>query len=55
MPSRLRAPTRSSSRTCSVEARVALLEARRGELDRLAKRLLEARELERVDIVSVLG
>jgi DNA-binding SARP family transcriptional activator len=38
-----------------VEARVALLEARRGELDRLAKRLLEARELERVDIVSVLG
>jgi cell division protease FtsH len=34
---------------------LALLEARRGELDRLAKRLLEARELERVDIVSVLG
>jgi cell division protease FtsH len=34
---------------------LALLEARRGELDKLAKRLLEARELERVDIVSVLG
>jgi cell division protease FtsH len=34
---------------------LALLEAHRGELDRLAKRLLEASELERVDIVSVLG
>ena len=34
---------------------LALLEGRRGELDKLAKRLLEARELERVDIVSVLG
>jgi cell division protease FtsH len=34
---------------------LALLKARRGELDKLAKRLLEARELERVDIVSVLG
>jgi cell division protease FtsH len=34
---------------------LALLEAHRGALDKLAKRLLEARELERVDIVSVLG
>jgi hypothetical protein len=34
---------------------LALLEAHRRELDKLAKRLLEAREFERVDIVSVLG
>jgi len=34
---------------------LALLEAHRRELDKLAKRLLEARELERVDIVSALG
>jgi cell division protease FtsH len=34
---------------------LALLEAHRRELDKLSKRLLEARELERVDIVSVLG
>jgi cell division protease FtsH len=34
---------------------LALLEAHRRELDKLVKRLLEARELERVDIVSVLG
>jgi cell division protease FtsH len=33
---------------------LALLEAHRRELDKLAKRLLEARELERVDIVSAL-
>lgn len=32
-----------------------LLEAHRRELDKLAKRLLEARELERVDIVGALG
>ena len=34
---------------------LALLEGHRRELDKLSKRLLEARELERVDIVSVLG
>jgi cell division protease FtsH len=34
---------------------LALLEAHRGQLDSLAARLLEARELERVDIVAVLG
>jgi hypothetical protein len=31
------------------------LGAHRRELDKLANRLLEARELERLDIVSVLG
>jgi cell division protease FtsH len=36
-------------------AALALLETHRRGLDKLAKRLLEARELERVDIVSVLG
>ena len=41
--------------TVAYAGALALLEAHRGELDRLAKRLLEARELERVDIVSVLG
>jgi cell division protease FtsH len=34
---------------------LALLDAHRRQLDKLAKRLLEARELERVDIVSVLA
>jgi cell division protease FtsH len=34
---------------------LALLGAHRRELDKLANRLLEARELERLDIVSVLG
>jgi cell division protease FtsH len=34
---------------------LALLAAHRGKLHKLAKRLLDARELERVDIVSVLG
>jgi len=33
----------------------ALLDAHRRQLDKLTKRLLEARELERDDIVSVLG
>jgi hypothetical protein len=45
-------PGRSDDRAAGA---LALLEGHRRELDKLSKRLLEARELERVDIVSVLG
>ena len=34
---------------------LALLESRRQQLDALAERLLDARELERVDIVTALA